>query len=143
MVQLIAVHPFSGDSVGNFQKSRGGKRQADGQIVQVETKTTTTTKNLFLMLGFCEEKVGHKSDPNLAGKFKFEKKKRKDWEGGAILNFKKEHKIRRIGKHIFVVGPKKHVWVSDFLVCFLNSAKAYGHRSKQKREHKKAKTANW
>lgn len=143
MVQLIAVHPFSGDSVGNFQKSRGGKRQADGQIVQVETKTTTTTKNLFLMLGFCEEKVGHKSDPNLAGKFKFEKKKKKDWEGGAILNFKKEHKIRRIGKHIFVVGQKKHVWVSDFLVCFLNSAKAYGHRSKQKREHKKAKTANW
>lgn len=77
MVQLIAVHPFSGDSVGNFQKSRGGKRQADGQIVQVETKTTTTTKNLFLMLGFCKEKVGHKSDPNLAGKFKFEKKKEK------------------------------------------------------------------
>lgn len=107
MVQLIAVHPFSGDSVGNFQKSRGGKRQADGQIVQVETKTTTTTKNLFLMLGFCEEKVGHKSDPNLAGKFKFEKKKKKRLGGWRYFEFQKGTQDQKNWETYFCGGPKK------------------------------------
>lgn len=82
MVQLIEVHPFSGDSVGNFQKSRGGKRgRRMVKLYKLKQKQQQQQQKIF---SWCWD-FAKKRWPQIGSKF-----------SGEIQIWKKKKKIGRV-----------------------------------------------